>query len=89
MELWSSDREDVGVTRPNHSFGQTIARLRRYAGLTQEELAHRARIHPTYVSQIERGLKSPTVTVILRLAKALDVSLGELMQAFENTRRRK
>lgn len=58
------------------------------AALSQEELAYRAGIHRTYVSQVERGLKSPTITVVLQLSKALDTMPSEIMRLFENDMRK-
>ncbi len=49
-------------------------------GYSQEELAFRASIHRTYISQIERGLKSPSLSVIVRLAQALNISPAELVR---------
>lgn len=69
---------------PEDVFGQEISSLRRKLGISQEELGFRADVHRTYVSQIERGIKSPTLAVILRLAKALSCSAGEIVSAVEN-----
>ena len=46
------------VNGVNLALGNAIARLRESVGISQEELAERAGIHRTYVSQLERGLKS-------------------------------
>jgi transcriptional regulator with XRE-family HTH domain len=46
-------------------------------------LADRAGIHPTYVSQIERGLKSPTMRMLARLAKALGTTPGKIIRLLE------
>lgn len=48
-------------------------------GLSQEALAHEAGIHRTYVSDVERGARNPTVTVVEKLAYALRVKAGELL----------
>jgi len=48
-------------------FGQEISKIRKSRSISQEELGFQAGVHRTYVSQIERGLKSPTLAVILRL----------------------
>jgi len=56
-----------------------LRRLRHAGGWSQEEFADRACIHRTYVSDLERGARNPTITVIERLAKALDVKPGELL----------
>lgn len=49
---------------------------------TQEDLAERAGLTTTYVGQVERGDKVPSLTVILKLAHALNVLPSELMEAF-------
>jgi len=58
-------------------FGKAIRRLRA-KGWTQEDLADRARLHPTYVGGIERGERNVGLDNILKLAKAL----GEHPSAF-------
>jgi transcriptional regulator with XRE-family HTH domain len=54
--------------------------LRRQRGLTQEILADSASINRNYVGQIEREEKSPTIDVIEKLAKSLEVSPDSLLQ---------
>jgi transcriptional regulator with XRE-family HTH domain len=68
---------------PNVIFGKVISRLRQSAQFSQEELADRVGIHRTYVSQIERGLKSPTILMLLNLSKALDTTPSRVMRLFE------
>lgn len=70
-------------TSPEALLGKEIARLRNRIGLSQEELGFRAEIHRTYISQLERGLKSPTLSVILRLCRALNVSASRLVATVE------
>ena len=48
-------------------------KCRKKAGFSQETLAEKADIHPNYVGRIERGECSATLTILLRIAKALDV----------------
>ena len=52
--------------------------LRTRAGLSQEELARRSGLHPTYISGIERGLRNPTWRSLGRVCEALDVRMSEL-----------
>jgi transcriptional regulator with XRE-family HTH domain len=52
--------------------------LRRQKGLTLEELAQRSNLDKSYVSRLERGLKSPSIGTLMRIAAALDVGMGEL-----------
>lgn len=63
--------------------GRVVAKERLAAGLTQELLAYRSGLHPTYVSQVERGVKSPTVRVLLAIAGALGSSASELIRKAE------
>jgi transcriptional regulator with XRE-family HTH domain len=59
--------------------GQNVRRLRVEKGWSQEDYADRAGIHRTYVSDIERGRRNPTITVVERLAKALTIEPGRLL----------
>ena len=68
----------------NPVLGRVITALRQSARLSQEELADRAGIHRTYVSQLERGLKSPTVVMLLRLARALDAAPSKIIRQVES-----
>jgi transcriptional regulator with XRE-family HTH domain len=58
--------------------GQAVMKHRKKADLSQEELAEKAEIHPNYVGRIERGECSPTLTILLKIAKALNVRLYKL-----------
>jgi DNA-binding XRE family transcriptional regulator len=60
--------------------GLNLQRLRREKGLSQEELADRAQIHQTYLSGVERGRRNPTITVLQRIAEALDADIADLME---------
>jgi len=68
---------------PEVLFGKEIARLRRRVGISQEELGFRAEVHRTYVSQLERGLKSPTLSMMLKLSRALKASASRLVATVE------
>jgi len=59
--------------------GKNIRALRTAKGLSQEQFAFDAGIHRTYVSGVERGARNPSITVVERFAKALDVTTGELL----------
>lgn len=63
--------------------GRVIADRRRDQGLSQEALADRCDLHATYISQLERGLKSPTVRVLRLIGNALDTSAWKLLQKAE------
>ena len=51
---------------------------RRALDMSQEALGERARLNRGYISDIERGLRNPSLEVIERISKALDMELGEL-----------
>jgi transcriptional regulator with XRE-family HTH domain len=61
------------------AFGRRVLEIRLRRGLTQEALAELADVHPTFVSNIERGYRGPTLRTIVRLARALEVTEGELV----------
>lgn len=58
--------------------GLNLQELRRAKGFSQEELAHRAEVHQTYLSGVERGRRNPSVMVLARIAAALDADLEDL-----------
>ena len=60
--------------------GKVIGALRKQANISQEELAFRASIDRTYISQIERGVGNPSLLVIFKIAQALKVHLNLLFQ---------
>ncbi|THJ18545.1 MAG: helix-turn-helix transcriptional regulator [Nitrospira sp. CG24B] len=64
---------------PEVILGQEIARLRRRIGISQEELGFRAEVHRTYISQLERGLKSPTLGILLKLSRALKIPASTIV----------
>ena len=59
--------------------GLNLQRLRKGKGWSQEELADRAGVHRTYVSGVERGVRNPTITVVEKIAVALGVPAGRLL----------
>ena len=63
-------------------FGEALRRLRKERSLSQEALAERAGMAADYLGFIERGDNVATLTVILKLAKALDVDAGYLLAEF-------
>jgi transcriptional regulator with XRE-family HTH domain len=60
--------------------GRRVAGLRLAAGLSQGDLAKKLRSTPQWVSQLERGTRSPTVHTLVKLANALDVPLESLFE---------
>lgn len=62
------------------SFGQNVRKQRTEKGLSQEALADKADLDPTYISGIERGVRNPSLLSIVRIAKALGTESGNLFQ---------
>ena len=60
--------------------GRRIQRLRKEHSLTQEALAENASVSVPYVSHIERGMKKPSLSTLLRLSAALDVTVDTLLR---------
>lgn len=60
--------------------GQRIRNLRLQLNMSQEELAERCGLHPTYIGQLERGEKNATLESIDKVARGLSVSLGRLLE---------
>lgn len=64
----------------SRKFGKKISELRIDHGVTQEELAFRANISPSYMSAIERGITDITISTVKRLSKALEIEIIELFK---------
>jgi transcriptional regulator with XRE-family HTH domain len=60
--------------------GARLRSFRKSERLTQEELAFRAGLHPTYIGQLERGEKNATIDSIYKIIRALGVSFDDLFK---------
>ena len=61
--------------------GANLKRLRTAKGWSQENYAFEAGIHRTYISDIERGARNPTIEVLVKLAAPLGVEAADLIRA--------
>lgn len=66
-------KEDILI-----KFGERVRDLRKERGLSQEQLAHIADLHRTYIGMIERAEKNITLVNICKIAIALNVNIKEL-----------
>lgn len=66
--------------------GQTVKSHRQELGLSQEELAWRAGLHRTYVTDVERGARNLSLATVDRLAQALQVPVSILLREVDNAR---
>jgi len=95
--LWyySLHRSSIGLRMQQHRrrratpktaedcFGEVLRELRKDLGVTQEDLAFKSGYHPTYIGQLERGQKSPSLRAIMRIAGALNAQGSELIRRVE------
>ena len=65
------------------AFGAAVRTRREELGLSQEALGYKAKVHRTYVSDVERGARNPTVRVIWKLADALETNPSTLFELAE------
>lgn len=69
-----------------NSFGESVRTYRRLLNISQEELAHRAKLHRTYIGMIERAEKNITLVNIEKIAKALEVGIEDLINVNNGAR---
>lgn len=62
------------------AFGKRVRQIRLDKGMTQETLAEASGLHPTFISNLERGYRVPTLPTVLRVANGLGVSLSGLLR---------
>ncbi|MCC7253549.1 helix-turn-helix transcriptional regulator [Hyphomicrobium sp.] len=60
--------------------GLNLKRFREEQGFSQEAFADQCGLHRTYISGIERGVRNPTVVILDRIARALKVPAGALLE---------
>ncbi len=61
------------------AFGKRVKHLRRFADISQEDLADKAKIHRTYMGRIERGESNPPIYTVYKIMKALKVRSKEFL----------
>lgn len=61
-------------------FGENLKRQRKIAGMSQDEVAFRASVHRTEISQLERGLRHARVDTVAKLAGALEIEPGKFFE---------
>jgi transcriptional regulator with XRE-family HTH domain len=66
--------------RPVEQFAANVRARRTAAGLSQEQLGRLTGLHPTEISRIERAVREPRLSTIVRVAKALEITPSELLE---------
>jgi transcriptional regulator with XRE-family HTH domain len=79
----SGNIDDRGYLE-KRAFARVLITLRAERGVTQEALAFDSGYHPKYISLLERGKNSPSLTAILEIAKALNMTGADLVRRVEN-----
>jgi transcriptional regulator with XRE-family HTH domain len=72
---------------PQAALGRAVREARLAHDLSQEELAHRAGLHPTWISHLESGRRNPSWANVRKLCAAMDLKvseLAEMAERFEN-----
>lgn len=72
-----------GILAALAALGANVRQQRDAHGLTQEKLAERAGLDPTYIIGIERGLRNPGIVNVARLAKALGLTTSALCKGVD------
>jgi transcriptional regulator with XRE-family HTH domain len=67
----------------DQAFAVVLIRLRKKAKLSQESFASESGLHRTYISQLERGLKSPSLRTMKKITDVLGISLSEFIAQVE------
>ncbi len=66
-------------------FGENLRRARRRAGISQEELGMRSSLHRTEIGLLERGARVPRIDTLIKVASALSIPPGELLEGIDWT----
>lgn len=74
----------IGLSEINTEIGKVIRRQRKTLDFTQEKLAELADLNVTFIGEIERGHTNPTVDTLNKISEALQLSLGQLINAAES-----
>lgn len=75
----------INKSEVTRAFGDTIRDLRKKKGLSQEDLCHLAEISRSFLSEIERGVKQPTISTLFVLAENLGVKAATIVSKVEKS----
>ena len=70
------------IQKHRRLLGEAVRTARKEAGFSQEKLAEKADLSTVFISRIERGVESPSVDNLLKIAKALGVRVRDLVNGF-------
>ncbi len=78
-----ASRHRQPASGPEKAFGEALRQIRNERGISQERLGLDAGFDRTYISLLERGVQSPTVRTLVRLAAVLQVPASEMLRRME------
>lgn len=81
-------RAELTAEQDQLILGRALRALRNEAGITQEQLAGRLKVDPTFVGRLERGQRGAHWRTIRRILAALDVSVAQFASAIEDAERK-
>jgi transcriptional regulator with XRE-family HTH domain len=70
----------MAVNRAYMDLGKQIKRCRTVLGLTQTQLAKKSRVTQSFIAQVETGMSNPSLATIRRLAKAVGLTVSDLLR---------
>ena len=65
-------------TKILENLGRNLKKYRKECNLTQEQLAEKVGIHPTYVGKLEAGKNNPSVKILFKISRALKIKLSKV-----------
>lgn len=74
-----SGDDHLVAAAPEEIFGANVRRERRRQRLSQEDLSHISGLHSTEIGRLERAVREPRLSTIVRLARALRIPPGQLL----------
>ena len=72
----------LAVQKHRRLLGEAVRKKRKEAGLSQEKLAEKAELSTVFISRIERGIESPSIDNLAKIARALGVRVRNLVEDF-------
>lgn len=69
----------MGRVKPEEQFAKNLRQARLGLGFSQEELAERCRLHATEISRLERAVREPRLSTIVRVAQGLKIAPADLL----------
>lgn len=60
--------------------GKQLKEIRKEKGITQEKLAENVNIHQTYVGKLEAGKRNPSIVMLYKISRALEIKLTDIFE---------